>query len=316
MECDDWGQKQSGQAQPLQGTIVKGVGGSYEIVVSDGPAVLAVARGIFRKNRIVPTVGDHVYIESSGDPDIPYVISEILPRKNLLVRPSVANVDVLILTFAKNKPLPDLCLLDKLLIICAKQQITPVIWMTKDDLESEDITSIIQIYRDAGYETFSSSIDETIPFARVSHLFSGKCVGFAGPSGVGKSTLCNMLTGGVNMEVGSISERLNRGKHTTRHVELFPVGDGFLIDTPGFSSLELKDVDIKLDVVILGYPEIARVREKCYFQDCRHIGESGCAINQFTIDPGRLLRYHEFIDYLIHNKPYTNKHQERSHGKK
>jgi len=290
------------------GTIVKGVGGSYEIHLSGEGIVSAKPRGIFRKDKITPTIGDHVEVEPSGDPDAPYMICRILPRKNLMIRPSVANVDILILTISPREPQPDFKLLDKLLILCAKQEIRPVIWLTKTDLDAVEVDRIRTIYQGAGYDVFSSSLDEPLDYEFIGPLFRGNTVGFAGQSGVGKSTICNILTGYSSMKVGAISERLHRGKHTTRHVELFPVEDGYLMDTPGFSSLELTDIGLEADDVQYGYPELKRIEGKCRFQDCRHIGELGCAIDEARVDPDRLLRYREFVALLIKNKPYgTNK---------
>lgn len=295
----------------LTGTIVKGVGGSYEIHLSGNHVVLAKPRGIFRKEKITPTVGDHVEIEPSGDPDTPYMICSILPRKNLMIRPSVANVDIMILTISPVDPQPDLKLLDKLIILCAKQKIRPVIWLTKTDLDASEADRIRTIYQGAGYDVFSSSLDEPLDYEYIGPLFQGNTVGFAGQSGVGKSTICNILTGYTGMEVGAISERLHRGKHTTRHVELFPVVNGYLMDTPGFSSLEITDIGLETDDVQLGYPELKRIEGKCRFQDCRHIGEFGCAVDEASMDPERLTRYREFVAVLIKNKPYNTKRQEK-----
>lgn len=289
------------------GTIVKGVGGSYEIHLKGEEVVLAKPRGIFRKDKITPTIGDHVEVEPSGDPDTPFMICTILPRKNLLIRPSVANVDILILTFSPIEPQPDFRLLDKLLILCEKQEIKPVIWLTKTDLDANEVDRIRMIYQGAGFEVFSSSLDQPLDYSFIGPLFRGNTVGFAGQSGVGKSTICNILTGNTSMKVGAISERLHRGKHTTRHVELFPVEDGYLMDTPGFSTLELTEIGLEADDVQYGYPELQKIAGKCKFQDCRHIGELGCAIDDAQMDPDRLQRYREFVGILIKNKTYIAK---------
>ncbi|MEI8198697.1 MAG: ribosome small subunit-dependent GTPase A [Eubacteriales bacterium] len=296
------------ESVPVQsGTIVKGVGGSYEIHLSGEAVVLAKPRGIFRKDKITPTIGDHVEVEPSGDPDTPYMICRILPRKNLLIRPSVANVDILILTFSPIEPQPDFRLLDKLLILCEKQEIKPVIWLTKTDLDANEVDRIRTIYQGAGFEVFTSALDQPLDYAFIRPLFHGNTVGFAGQSGVGKSTICNILTGNTSMKVGAVSERLHRGKHTTRHVELFPVEDGYLMDTPGFSTLELTEIGLEADDVQYGYPELKKIAGKCKFQDCRHIGELGCAIDEAQMDPDRLLRYREFVSILIKNKIYATK---------
>lgn len=293
------------------GTIVKGVAGSYEIHIFDDGIVLAKPRGIFRKDKITPTVGDHVEIEPSGDPDTPYMICSILPRRNLMIRPPVANVDIMILTISPVEPVPDYRLLDKLLILCAKQEIRPVIWLTKTDLDEAEAARILTIYRGAGFDVFSSSLDAPLDYTIIAPLLRGNTVGFAGQSGVGKSTICNILTGYEGMKVGAVSERLHRGRHTTRHVELFPAGEGYLMDTPGFSTLELADVGLEADDVRYGYPELLRITGKCRFQDCRHIGELGCAVDEAKMDPDRLLRYREFVSILMKIKTYSTKRQER-----
>jgi len=296
----------------LTGTIVKGVGGSYEIHLTEAGTVTAKPRGIFRKEKTTPTVGDHVDVELSGDPDIPYVIEAIHPRKNLMIRPSVANLDIMILTISPVSPAPDFKLLDKLLILCEKQDIKPVIWITKTDLEEAETVRIRTVYENAGFTVYTSSAGGISEETGIRALFQGNTVGFAGQSGVGKSTLCNLLTGYTGMEVGKISERLKRGKHTTRHVELFPVGDGYLMDTPGFSSLELSDIGIQEDEVRFGYPELHRIDGKCRFLDCRHTGELGCAIAEANMDPDRLERYREFVTYLRKNRTYHSKQQEKT----
>ena len=144
-----------------------------------------------------------------------------------------------------------------------------------------------------------------LPDDQIHEIFEGHTVGIAGQSGVGKSTLCHRLTGMENIEVGSISERLKRGKHTTRHVELFPFKGGFLIDTPGFSSLDVDRIGIDESDLAGGYPELLRIAGKCRFQDCRHTGELGCRIEESGITEGRLARYREFLDIiLVNSKKY------------
>lgn len=295
------------ELQEKIGTIIKGVGGSYEIYCADQKTVLASPRGILRRGKIVPTIGDHVRITDSGDPDIPYVIEQILPRKNLMIRPSIANIDMLIITVSSVQPSPDFKLLDKLLILCAVENIEPLIMATKTDLDEAGVVKICEIYGNAGFRVFSSAINGIIEDLKIREIFTGKTVALAGQSGVGKSTLCNLFAGYAGMEVGDISERLKRGKHTTRHVELIPLRDMFLMDTPGFSSLEITRMQIKAQDVEKGYPEIIRNRGLCRFQDCYHIGELGCAVDRFSIDEGRLERYREFVEELKRFHPYDNK---------
>ena len=278
---------------------MKGVGGEYTIHLSDGQDVLAKPRGIFRKMKVIPTVGDYCEIEPSGDPDIPYTIVTIKDRKTLLIRPSVANIDVLSIAVSISDPQPDLKLLDKLLILCPKLRIDPVILLTKTDLAPDKAKELAAVYEEAGFRILQISKEEMLPDEVVRALFRGHTVGVAGQSGVGKSTLCHRLTGKEHIEVGEISERLTRGKHTTRHVELFPYEGGYLIDTPGFSSLEVDRIGISEEDLIGGYPELLKIAGKCRFQDCRHRGELGCRVQESGISEGRLARYREFLDIII-----------------
>ena len=292
---------QTFMGEQKNGRITKGIGGSYTILLEEGSTVLAYPRGIFRKSKLTPTVGDFCTVEPSGDPDIPYTIVSIKDRKNLLIRPSVANIDILIIAVSTFDPEPDLKLLDKLLTICAKLHIQPLIWLTKTDLSRERADELSEEYRNAGFQVVESSEDTMLPQKQMHEIFSGHTVGIAGQSGVGKSTLCHRLTGMDHIEVGNISERLKRGKHTTRHVELFPYEGGFLIDTPGFSSLDVDRIGLLEEDLIGGYPELQAIRGKCRFLDCRHNGELGCAVDESGISSGRLARYREFLDIIIEN---------------
>ncbi|MBO4926855.1 MAG: ribosome small subunit-dependent GTPase A [Clostridiales bacterium] len=290
------------EGESRSGRITKGVGGAYSILTDSGETVTAKPRGVFRNRKLVPTVGDYCTFEPSGDPDIPYTIVSIKDRKNLLIRPSVANIDVLIIAVSISDPLPDLKLLDKLLILCAKLDIEPLIWLTKTDLSKEKAEALRQEYSNAGFHVVQSSSESMLPEEQVRKIFRDHTVGIAGQSGVGKSTLCHRLTGMEHIEVGNISERLRRGKHTTRHVELFPFEGGFLIDTPGFSSLEVDRIGIEREDVILGYPELLAITGKCRFQDCRHKGELGCKVDESGISEGRLARYREFLDIIVESE--------------
>lgn len=295
----------------LSGIIVKGVGGLYTVRLDEGEIIRAKPRGIFRKRKITPTIGDRVQCEKSGDPDIPYVITSVGPRRNLILRPSIANLDVLILTFSIRQPSPYLEMLDKLLILCAKSDIQPVIWITKMDLDPESGEEFRSVYANAGYDVVCSTHTEPIDPEILNHYFGGNIVGFAGQSGVGKSTLCNMLTGVSEREVGRISERLNLGKHTTRHVELYPFLDGYLADSPGFTNLDILRMQIETEDIRLGYNELKAIEGKCKFDDCLHIGEKGCAVAEARIDPGRLERYRAFIREYASLNVYKNTDREK-----
>ncbi len=296
------------------GIIVKGVGGLYTVHTEDGRMLQAKPRGVFRRKRLVPTVGDRVEYERSGDPDIPYVITSISKRKNLMLRPPISNLDVLILTFSTKQPVPYLEMLDKLLILCAKEGIRPAIWITKMDLDPEFGERLRAVYSDAGYDVLCSTNTEPIPPDILPKYFEGNTVGFAGQSGVGKSTLCNMLTGIPEREVGVISDRLNTGKHTTRHVELSPFMGGYLADSPGFSNLDVLRMQLETKDIRLGYNELNRIIGKCRFEDCMHTGEKGCAIDDARMDPGRLLRYRSMIRETLSISASGINYGEKKHG--
>ncbi len=289
------------ETEVMQGIITKGVGGSY-IVRSGNTRYPCQIRGKFRGRGVSPQSGDKVVIEPSGDPDLPFVITQILPRKNFLMRPPVANVDYLLLTFASSDPEPDLMLLDKLLILCGNWQITPLIIFTKEDLGGGNAAKLKKTYSDAGYTVFVSSADNPVKAKDIMAITGDGIAAFAGPSGVGKSTLCNSILGMNIMDVGEISDKLKRGKHTTRHVELFDFGDGFLTDTPGFTSLMLDQAGIGYKQVILGYPEIGQYAHGCRFDNCRHVSEAGCHVREKLeeghIDRERYVRYCSFSEQL------------------
>ena len=291
----------------VQGVITKGVGGAYSVCIDGGKTRAACQiRGGLRLGNIVPQAGDRVTIEPSGDPDLPYVITKILPRKNNLVRPPVANVDYLILTFSVTDPEPDLKLLDKLLIICANLDITPLIVFTKEDLGKEAAAKYLDEYSACGYQVLVSSKDSPVTAEALESITGSGIAAFAGPSGVGKSTLCNRIIGKEHMEVGTISKKLKRGRHTTRHVELFDFGEGFITDTPGFTSLSLLQLGIGYKEVPAGYPEIYKFTGKCKYDDCRHIKEEGCVVREALslgqIGEERYNRYREFSEELYNER--------------
>lgn len=284
-----------------EGIITKGIGGTYTVRVSNDDIRLCQIRGGIRHNKVLPAVGDRVRISPSGDPDVPFVIEKVLTRKNSLVRPPLANIDNLVLVFAVKDPEPDLKLLDKMLIICSTMDIRPVIVFTKCDLDSEASDNLYKVYSEAGYLCYKSSNDNRLSRDVISEITGEGITSFAGPSGVGKSTLCNHILGDDAMLVGDISERLGRGKHTTRHVELFDFESGFITDTPGFTSLDLFELGVEYKSVIGGYKEIEEASSGCKFSDCRHIAEKSCAVRDLLgngIDQGRYDRYKEFYEFL------------------
>ncbi len=282
------------------GIILKGIGGFY-YVLSGETIYECKARGIFRKNRIVPLPGDRVTISINEDKNTGN-LDEIHPRDIELVRPAVSNVNQVVVTVAAHSPVPDLLLLDKLLVTAGKDNITAVVCINKIDLgQHEDYRKIVDTYEYAGYTVIQSSSKTGEGQKDLKEALIGRITVFAGQSGVGKSTLINNIMESSVMETGIISIRNDRGKHTTRHAELIPLKDGgFLVDTPGFSSFEL----LGMDPAFLQrfYPEFQSFEGKCRFSGCAHVNEPDCAVKEAvesgTINPDRYSRYIELYGIL------------------
>ena len=286
------------------GTIIKGIGGFY-YVKTDSDTVECHARGKFRKNEISPIVGDRVTI--SLNPDGTGHITEIHPRKNFLIRPGVANVDVLVLVSAAKSPLPDFLLLDKLLVTAQSKGINAVICLNKTDLaDSSEVREFISVYKKALYPCICASAKTGEGVEEIQSIIKGKTVAFAGLSGVGKSSLLTRITG-VDLKTGDVS-KISRGRHTTRHVELMEAAGGLVFDTPGFSRLETDELSA-YDLWQY-FPEIAALQGTCKFRTCNHIGEKGCSIKD-AVDGGSIAksRYDNYI--LLFNKLKEIKDWER-----
>ncbi|WP_252313503.1 ribosome small subunit-dependent GTPase A [Sinobaca sp. H24] len=260
-----------------EGLIIKALSGFYYVKNDDG-VFQCRGRGLFRKQKISPLVGDRVEFDADNDKE--GYVQEIKERKNELVRPSVANIDQGILVFSAVEPVFSTMLLDRFLVHLEAHDIEPVIVVTKKDLaspsEQEAIEKYADLYRSIGYSVYFLSVQTPESLEQISHLFAGKLSIFAGQSGVGKSTLLNYLNPKLQLETGVISDHLKRGKHTTRHVELVEVFDGLVADTPGFSSLEFTGL-LKENVDIY-FPEMAERLPDCKFRGCKHIKEPGCAV--------------------------------------
>lgn len=261
----------------MEGIIIKGIGGFYYVKAADGNVYECKARGIFRNEKIIPVIGDNVRIETDGAKG---AVTEIFPRRTQLVRPSVANIDMLVLVAAAASPDPNLFLIDKMLINAQINGIQPIICINKTDLtEGKELADI---YTNAGYKVISVCAKENIGIDALFDAVKGKISAFAGLSGVGKSSILNILTGNA-LETGAVSEKIQRGKHTTRHVELFELPQGgFVLDTPGFSSLEIHT--IKADELQNYFPEMAQTKDVCRFRGCSHINEPDCAVKAMLID--------------------------------
>ena len=257
----------------LEGVIIKGIGGFY-YVKSEENIYECRARGRFRKDLLSPLAGDKVLIEVKGDKGS---IEEIRPRKNVLIRPPVANIDCLLVVVSAAKPAPNTALIDNFLILGEKSGIETVILISKADLAECD--SLAEIYRNAGYRVIISSTVSGEGKEEVLDLFKGKITALAGNSGVGKSSLLNMVCEGLNLKTSHISEKLNRGRHTTRHTELLELGeDSFVLDTPGFSSFELPDIEAT-DLENY-YIEFEEYIPYCKFKGCAHVNEPECGVKK------------------------------------
>ena len=254
-----------------QGVILKGIGGFYYVETALG-VFECKAKGKFRKERLTPLAGDHVTVTIREGQE--NTIDAIAPRKNALGRPPVANVDQLLIVISATKPAPNPFVIDKLTAIAELKHIHPVLVFSKSDLAP--VEELIKIYRTTGYPVLlNTELDE------IKAVLKGKCTALTGTTGAGKSTLLNALCPELSLPTGEISEKLGRGRHTTRHAELFHVGDGLVIDTAGFSSIDsLKGETPELETLETLFPEFAPFLGQCKFSTCAHTGEKGCRVCQ------------------------------------
>ncbi len=273
----------------MQGKIVKGIAGFYYVDVAGAGIYECKAKGVFRKDKVKPLVGDDVELEVLDEQEKTGNVTAILPRRNALIRPAVANVDQAMVIFAMKNPRPNFSLLDRFLLMMERQKVETVICLNKQDLADPEETEEIQkIYGDCGYQVIATSMKEEKGLEQVEALLRGKTTVVAGPSGVGKSSLTNGIQGEVQMETGEISRKLKRGKHTTRHSQLIRVGDDtFLCDTPGFTSLYVEEMD--KEELRHYFREFVPYEGQCRFQGCVHIHEPGCAVKE-ALEKGRISR--------------------------
>lgn len=270
----------------MKGKIIKGIAGFYYVQCRDA-VYECKAKGVFRKDKKKPLVGDDVEIDVLDLEEHKGNISKLLPRHSELIRPAVANVDQALVIFAIVKPTPNLNLLDRFLIMMRQQNIPCIICFNKMDIDEAGAgAGYEEIYGKAGYRTLSVSAGEKLYIEELKELLRGKTTTVAGPSGVGKSSLINCLQDGVVMETGGISEKIERGRHTTRHAELITIEpDTFILDTPGFSSLGLFDLE-KEDLAAF-YGEFTPFEQYCKFGGCSHISEPVCGIRD-AVEEGQI----------------------------
>lgn len=264
----------------MQGKIIKGIAGFYYIHAENGQMYECKAKGAFRKQKIKPLVGDMVRIAVLDEAEHLGNVEEILPRKNELIRPAVANIDMALVIFAAAKPEPNFNLLDRFLCMMEFQNVPVTICFNKTDLvDEEKIEEYRRIYEPAGYRLMSTCTRTGEGVDAVKALLHGKTTTVAGPSGVGKSSLINALQSDVQMQTGVISDKIDRGKHTTRHSEIVPVmEDSYIMDTPGFSSMDVPGFE-KEDLWTC-FPEFREYEPYCKFQGCSHINEPNCGVKE------------------------------------
>lgn len=258
----------------MRGTIYKGIGGFYYVMTGKG-IVECKARGRFRKERIIPMIGDEVEVDANG------AIAEIYPRRSRLLRPAVANIDTVVVVAAAKSPDPNTSVIDRMLVNAEINGIEPMVCVNKIDLARS--RALTELYLGAGYKTVSVSAETGEGIGELKSAVRGRTAAFAGVSGVGKSSLLALITGSA-LETGAVSEKISRGRHTTRHVELFPTeGGGYVLDTPGFSSIEPETVTP--EALADCFPEIRAV-SGCRFRGCAHINEPDCAVKALVESGG------------------------------
>jgi len=296
-----------------EGIILKGVGGFYEVLDENDLQSIYTCkvRGVFRKNELTPLPGDRVVFKILDEKKKEGHIEKIADRRNSFIRPPVANIDQLAIVMAVNSPEPDLMLVDKLIISCQAKDIRPLIIINKTDLdEGGSVDELRKIYEPTGFPIIMLSKFLKESYDKLHQELIGYTTAFAGQSGVGKSTILNMIMDNWLMETGDVSEKIKRGKHTTRHVQLFRLDNGgFILDTPGFSSYSLSEINHQeLDSY---YPDFKDCLGLCRFKGCSHRNEPGCAVkelcSQGKLDKGRYNRYVELYGEL--KEIYDNRYR-------
>lgn len=270
----------------IDGIIKKGIGGFYYVEAADGIIYECKARGVFRKEKITPLAGDKV--EISVDENNKNSIEKIYERRNMFKRPPIANVDKLVIVSSVCDPRPNLLIIDRLTAVAVYKNVEPIIVFTKNDLQSAD--EYIEIYKNAGFKTFAVSNETGEGIGEVKAIIeNGVCV-FTGNSGVGKSSLINRMYPDFALETGEISKKLGRGRHTTRHVELLKINNGYIADTPGFSSLDFETNDlIKKDELAFCFPDFSDYIDSCKFSTCAHVNDKGCRLIE-AVNSGDVMR--------------------------
>ena len=261
-------------AKMSTGRIIRSLSGFYEVQTADG-MVTCRARGSLRRTGETPLTGDMVYISVEKGKGM---VEKILPRRNQFVRPAVANVDALVVFAANVNPVTEPFLIDRVAAIAGDQEVEVILCVNKCDLDPA--VDLVRIYRHAGFQVISASAETGAGVEELRDLIRGKLVAFTGNSGVGKSSILNRLCPELNLPVGEVSEKLGRGRHTTRHVELYHLGEEtYVADTPGFSSFDTDQMDVMLkENLQYAFPDFGKYIGSCQFHDCSHRKEPGCAV--------------------------------------
>ena len=305
------------------GKVVKGLGGLYEVRVVDDSGVSRIscrAKGVLHRDEERVLIGDDVRVEVDSDTQGSVVIADVLPRKSSLIRPPMSNLDYIFIVFAAKHPSPVLETVDKLISIAIYNRIEPVVVITKSDMSTSLAEEYRKIYALAGIPVFVTSSKSGEGTGELMNYITekvrdGRTAAFAGASGVGKSTLMNSLFPNLSLATAEISKKIQRGKHTTRHVEIFELSDevntGFLADTPGFSLIDFARFDfMPKDALLSTFPDIDAYRGKCRYADCAHVGEGAdeCAVASATlrgeIAESRLASYRAIYSVLKNKKDY------------
>lgn len=279
------------------GKIMKGIAGFYYVGVAESGVYECKAKGIFRKDKIKPLVGDDVEIEVLNEEEKLGNIVKILPRRSELIRPAVANIDQALVIFAAREPKPNLSLLDRFLVIMEKQDIPVIICFNKQDLcDEEEVGRLKEIYEACGYPVVLASAKQGEGIEEIKSRLRGKTTTVAGPSGVGKSSLTNLLQNEVQMETGEISKKLGRGRHTTRHSQIIQIEeDTWLYDTPGFTSFYVEEIE--KEELRFYFREFSKYEGTCRFQGCTHTHEPGCMVKN-ALEEGKISkeRYENYLE--------------------
>lgn len=289
----------------MQGKIIKGIAGFYYVHVVHSGIYECKAKGVFRNKKIKPLVGDNVEIEILDEENKIGNIINIYDRENELIRPAVSNISQALVVFAIANPMPNLNLLDRFLVMMERNGIDTIICFNKIDLvDEEEILKLRDIYVKAGYHVMFTSTKEKMGIEEVLRVIDGKTTAFAGPSGVGKSSLLNALIPEANSQTGEISEKIKRGKHTTRHTEIFNVSDNtYLMDTPGFSSLYVNDFE--KEELKNYFREFIEYNNGCRFAGCVHVNEPDCLVKEAVENGG--ISQSRYDNYILMYEEIKNK---------